>query len=78
MMRQVETSAITVTDLFMRGVEEIDSSCLRCGENWRAPITMLPPATTLAKIEALMVCPACGCRNVDVAPAWPGEVQSTN
>jgi len=77
-MRTVSLSAITVADLLMRGVEEIDASCLRCGESWRAPITMLPPATTLAKIEELMVCTACGSRNVDVAPAWPGDAPKTN
>jgi Zn finger protein HypA/HybF involved in hydrogenase expression len=72
-MRTVSLSAITVADLIMRGVEEIDASCLRCGENWRAPISILPSATSLAKIEELMVCPACGGRNVDVAPAWMGD-----
>jgi Zn finger protein HypA/HybF involved in hydrogenase expression len=77
-MRRAEPSAIAVADLLMRGVEKIDASCLRCGENWQAPISILPPATTLAKIAELMVCPACGGREVDIAPAWMGEVPKTN
>lgn len=77
-MRGAEPSAITVADLQNRGVEEIDASCLRCGENWQAPITVLPSATTLAKIAELMVCPACGGREVDVTPAWPGDAPKTN
>jgi DNA-directed RNA polymerase subunit RPC12/RpoP len=68
-MGRVAPSAITIADLQGRGIDEIDAACLRCGENWLAPITILPPATTLPKIEALMVCPICGSRNVDVAPA---------
>lgn len=77
-MRGAEPSAVTVADLLMRGVEGIDASCLRCGENWRAPITMLPPATSLAKIAELMVCPICGSGNVDVAPAWMGDGPKAN
>lgn len=77
-MRRDELSGITVADLFGQGVEEIDASCLRCGESWQAPITMLPSATNLVKIQELMVCPACGGRDVDVAPAWVGEVPRTH
>ena len=77
-MRKVEPSAVTVADLLMRAGEEIDASCSRCGENWQAPISILPPSTTLAKIAEVMVCPACGGREVDIAPAWMGEVPKTN
>jgi Zn finger protein HypA/HybF involved in hydrogenase expression len=77
-MRQGVTSTVTVADLLRQGAEEIDASCLRCGENWRAPITILPSATTLAKIAELMVCPACGGREVEVAPAWPGDAPRAN
>jgi hypothetical protein len=77
-MRRVESSAITVADLLMQGVEKIEASCLWCGENWRAPITILPSPTTLAKIKKLMVCPACGGRLIDAAPAWPGDAAKTN
>ncbi|MGO9390241.1 hypothetical protein [Rhodoblastus sp.] len=67
-----------VADLLMHGVEKIEASCLRCGESWDAPITMLPSATTLAKIQELMICPACGGRNVGVTPVWPGDAPKTN
>jgi len=77
-MRTVTPSAITVADLLRRGVDEIDASCSRCSENWQTPISILPPATTLAKIAEVMVCPACGGREVDIAPAWMGEVPKTN
>jgi hypothetical protein len=77
-MRRVEPSAITVADLFRLGAEEIDASCLRCGESWQAPITMVPSATTLAKIQKLMVCPTCGGRQIDAAPAWPGDATKPN
>ncbi len=77
-MRRVQPSAITVADLLTQGVEEIDASCLWCGESWRAPITVLPSATTLAKIKKLMVCPVCGGRLIDAVPAWPGDAPKTN
>jgi len=77
-MRRVAPSTITVADLLMRGVDEMDASCLRCGENWQAPIGFLPPATTLAKISELMVCPACDGWEVEVAPAWPGDAPKIN
>ncbi len=77
-MGRVEPSAITVADLLMQGVEKIDASCFRCGESWRAPITLLPSATTLMKIQELMVCPACGGRLIDAVPRWPGDAPKTN
>jgi hypothetical protein len=45
---------------------------------WKAPITVLPSAATLAKIEELLICPTCGGREIDVTPAWPGDVPRAN
>jgi hypothetical protein len=56
----------TVAMLSERGVDAVDASCWQCGESWHAPISFLPTATTLGQIAALMACPTCGCRNVEV------------
>jgi hypothetical protein len=34
---------------------------------WQAPITFLQPAITMPKVEALMTCPTCGGRAIDVS-----------
>lgn len=59
----------TVSMLSEREVNAVDASCPRCGESWHAPISFLPAATTLNTIAALMACPTCGCRNVEVDAA---------
>ena len=65
-MRRSRHAEITVAELTQYGVEALEAFCPRCGEEWRPPITFLPPATTLNKIAALMVCPACGGRDIEI------------
>jgi hypothetical protein len=77
-MRNIDPSAITVSDLVKHGVEEVQASCQRCAESWHAPIIFLPSTTTLKKIGQLMFCRACGGPDVAVAPAWPGETPKAN
>ena len=49
----------------------VSVSCWRCNRIWRAPIMMLPPETTLAKIQALMRCHDCGNERAHVEPLSP-------
>jgi Zn finger protein HypA/HybF involved in hydrogenase expression len=65
-MNTCRQAEVTVADLTEQGVDAVDASCPRCSADWRPPITFLPPATTLATIEALMVCPACGGRDIEI------------
>jgi hypothetical protein len=58
---------MTVGDLVKRGVEDVKAFCGDCGKLWRAPITFLPPATGLRKVAALMLCPRCGGREIEVS-----------
>lgn len=60
---------LTVGSLLDEGVEDVDAFCVRCGHMWRAPIMFLPRATTLSKVEALMACPVCGGRVIEVEPS---------
>ena len=68
-------SHTTVGELVERGVEEVDAFCVGCGNMWRSPITILPDGTTLAKVAALMMCPTCGGRDIEVDPTRSGGVQ---
>jgi uncharacterized Zn finger protein (UPF0148 family) len=69
-MTDAGRSEVTVAELTAQGIEALEATCLRCGAEWQPPITFLPPATTLDKIAALMVCPTCGGRDVEIqAPA---------
>ena len=62
-------SGVTVGELTENEVDAVDAFCAKCGNLWWAPITFLPPATTLATVEALMVCPICGSHWVEIHPA---------
>jgi Zn finger protein HypA/HybF involved in hydrogenase expression len=75
-MTDPDRSGATVADMAAEGVDAVDAFCAHCGNSWLAPISFLPPATTLAKVEALMACPACGGRDVNVSPA-SGEQSRT-
>ena len=66
-------SNATVGDLVERGVEDVDAFCVGCGATWRSPITFLPPATTLEKVAALMICPTCGGRDIEVEAPGNGR-----
>jgi Zn finger protein HypA/HybF involved in hydrogenase expression len=70
MMRRQHHAYATVAELMVNDIENVEAACLRCGEAWLAPTDFLPPATTIAKIADLMVCPTCGGREVriDLAP----------
>ena len=72
-MSHVIRFEVTVAELAEHGVDSVDAICEKCGNSWRAPIHILPPATTLAKVAALMLCPNCGGRHVEVTPASPEE-----
>lgn len=58
-----------LSELTRDGVDSVDAFCEKCGNSWQAPIAFLPPATTLAKIEALMACPKCDSHQVEIHPA---------
>ena len=70
-MAETVESLITVEDMLAEGADAVSASCWRCKRIWRAPIMMLPPETTLAKVQALMRCHDCGNERVHVEPAWP-------
>jgi Zn finger protein HypA/HybF involved in hydrogenase expression len=72
-MSHVIRSEVTVAELAEHGIDSVDAFCEKCGNSWRAPIYILPPATTLARVAALMACPNCGGRHVDVTPASQEE-----
>ena len=65
-MRRSPHEDITVAELTRHSLEAVEASCLSCGAEWQTPITFLPPATTLAKVASLMVCPTCGGRDVEI------------
>lgn len=60
----------------MHGADEIVASCLRCDESLQAPITVFPSATSVTKIQALLL-PSCGGREIDglanVAGKYPED-----
>jgi hypothetical protein len=64
----------TVATLQDAGIDAVEASCQKCEETWQAPISFLPPATTLEKVAALMACPTCGGRNIEVAPSRTARV----
>ncbi len=68
-MSDAVRSEVTVAELTAQGVDAVDACCVQCGNSWQAPISFLPKATTISKVEALMVCPACGGRDVKVSSA---------
>ena len=76
MAGETTPDALTVADMQARGVDVVSASCWRCNRIWRAPIMMLPPETTLAKVQALMRCHDCGNERVHVEPVWPDGAQT--
>jgi Zn finger protein HypA/HybF involved in hydrogenase expression len=75
-MTRTVASELTVGDLLARGIEDVEALCVGCGSLWRSPITVLPPATSLTKTAALMICPTCGGRDIEVDPTLnTGRVQ---
>ena len=62
---------LSVADMLANGADTVAGSCEDCGHLWRAPILILPPATTLAKLRAIMQCPKCESVNVEIIPKWP-------
>jgi Zn finger protein HypA/HybF involved in hydrogenase expression len=70
-MRRSLRADVTIAELTRYGLEAVAASCLGCGAEWQTPIKFLPPATSLAKVAALMVCPTCGGRDVEIQePIW--------
>lgn len=67
---------LTVKNLAAHGVESIAAHCNYCGKNWSAPISVMPDATTLRKIRALLVCPTCDRTDLDIEPNWPDAASS--
>jgi Zn finger protein HypA/HybF involved in hydrogenase expression len=68
----------SVAELAAEGVEAVDAFCGKCGNSWQAPISFLPPGTTVAKVEALMACPRCNSRRVEILPAISDRVRPMN
>jgi len=62
---------LTVKDLTAHGVATVKAHCNFCGKSWRAPIGVMPDATTLRKIRALLACPTCERVDIDIEPDWP-------
>jgi hypothetical protein len=71
MINRFDSSSLTVADMIARGADSVSASCWGCGKLWRAPIIMLPPETTLAKVNEAMFCHACGSAMVHAEPIWP-------
>jgi Zn finger protein HypA/HybF involved in hydrogenase expression len=60
---------VTLADLALLVIEVIEASCLCCGASWLSPYDFLPPSTRLPAMAGLLICPACGGRELRVAPA---------
>ena len=60
---------LTLADLALLVIDAIEASCHSCGANWRAPYNFLPLSARLATMEDLLICPVCGGRDLNVAPA---------
>ncbi len=71
MKKYDDTLALTVKELVAHGVETVEAHCNFCGKSWPAPIGVMPDATTLWKVRALLACPTCDQADIDVEPNWP-------
>ncbi len=67
---------MTVKGLAAHGVESVAAHCNYCGKTWPAPIGVMPDATTLRKIRALLTCPTCDRTDIDIEPNWPDALSS--
>ena len=70
-MREIDPNDLTVEDLVAMGIDAMIATCGDCGNTWRAPTGFLPNQTSTKSIKALMICPSCSSRDIDVRPAWP-------
>ncbi|WP_374544453.1 hypothetical protein [Rhodoblastus sp.] len=68
-MDRAAYAKITLADLALLVIDAIEASCHSCGANWRAPYNFLPLSTRLETMEDLLICPVCGGRELNVAPA---------
>ena len=68
-MDRAAYAKITLADLALLVIDAIEASCHSCGANWRAPYNFLPLSTRLETMEELLICPVCGGRKLNVAPA---------
>jgi hypothetical protein len=59
----------TVAELTAADIDRVDAFCAGCGHMWAAPIDFLPPATDLRKVAALIICPICRGRDIEVDPS---------
>jgi Zn finger protein HypA/HybF involved in hydrogenase expression len=64
---------ITLGELAKLVIETVEASCQCCGASWRTAYDFLPPSTPLVAMAGLLICPACGGRELAVAPARGGE-----
>lgn len=60
---------ITLGELATLVIECVEASCQCCGASWRTAYDFLPPSTLLVAMAGLLICPACGGRDLAVAPA---------
>jgi hypothetical protein len=58
----------TVGELIDLGIGTIDAFCPNCGNLWQAPVEFLPRATIIETVAALMICPVCDGRAVEIEP----------
>ena len=77
-MRGNDVPSLTVAEMSAQGVQNVRAFCPACGHLWNAPIDFLPPTTTVAKISELLMCPACGGRDVEAEPAWRDGARMKN
>ncbi len=68
-MGSIGHPSMTVAEMWELGVDCIRASCAHCCRRWRVPVDFLPPATTLAKIEELIICQDCGRGGLKVSVA---------
>lgn len=71
MKKSDDALELTVKDLSAHGVETVEAHCNFCGKSWSAPIGVMPDATTLRKVRALLACPSCDRVDIDIEPNWP-------
>lgn len=72
-MNAADPASVTIADMLANGADEVRAICPTCESSWTAPVSFLPPATNLAQVRDLLICPRCASIDIGVEP-WPKAI----